>query len=425
VNASNASLRRFGLFLRPGLGLKRWLLVMGVGMVLAALGLAFATAQPISPNVLGVLRTLTLAELSPLARGALFFILGGGFMALGAMRVYRLVVLGASQGRGQISVLATLDRYRRQGRGPRIVAIGGGTGLSTTLRGLKQVTHDLTAIVTVADDGGSSGRLRAELGIPPPGDARNCVVALSEAEPLMEDLFSYRFRSSSSLDGHSVGNLLLAALSDLRGGFQEALEAAGEILVLSGRVVPVSDEVNLVLKGETVTGRRLEGESAVGRAVERLRRVAIFPEDATINEAAVEAIAFADLIVIGPGSLYTSVIPNLLVRGMREALDASPAVKVFVCNVATQPHETDGYGVVHHWQAFREHSGVAVTHLLVNSNVVPLPVDWGQAAIAAPDVVDGFPGRVVAADVVDEARRTRHDPTKLANALMEVLRDSR
>ena len=210
------------------------------------------------------------------------------------------------------------------------------------------------------------------------------------------------------------------ALYEKTGGFSEGLEAAAKLLALSGRVVPVSNETGLVLMGKTISGDVLAGESSVGQAPDPLERVWTEPEGAAAGEDALEAIARAELIVIGPGSLYTSIIPCFLLQGMSEAITASQAQKVFVCNVATQPHETDGYGVQEHLDAFQAHSGVAVTHVLVNSNVEDLPNDWGQTAVAPVQRIDSFGGEVVLADVVDEGVRTRHDPDKLATALMEI-----
>ena len=241
------------------------------------------------------------------------------------------------------------------------------------LRGLKRLTRDLTAIVPVSDDGGSSGRLRDDFRMPPPGDARNCLVALADGDSLLADLFNHRFDGDSPLDGHSLGNLLLAALYEQTGGFSESLAAAARLLDLAGRVVPVSDETGVVLMGRTASGRVLSGESSVGNAPGPIERVWIEPEETRAAEAALEAIGRSELIVIGPGSLYTSVIPCFMVRGVSEAVDASLASKVFVCNVATQSGETDGYGVAEHLNAFQTLAGVSVTHVLVNSNVEGFP----------------------------------------------------
>lgn len=415
--------RRIRTLMRPGLGLKRWLALLALGLILFGLGIGFAMAVSISPRLLPVLRTLTLGGSPPLVRGGIFIVAGGILGIVAAYQTYMWVIQGFVWRRGSGDMLTAMDLKRRQQHGTRIVAIGGGTGLSTLLRGLKLETGNLTAIVTIADDGGSSGRLRDEFHMPPPGDARNCLVALSEAEPLVESLFDHRFNGGSSLNGHSLGNLLLAALYQMHGGFQESLEVAAQLLGLSGRVVPVSNDGGLVLVGETISGEVLRGESAIGSAPERLSRVWLESEGAVANPVALEAIRLADMIVIGPGSLYTSIIPNFLLEGVSQAVNASTVPKVFVCNVATQPHETTGYGVGEHLQAFQAHSGVYLTHVLVNSNVPSLPEEIGQTAVFPEAKVVGFEGAVTLADVVSEDFPTRHDPQKLAKAIMNI--DSR
>ena len=307
-------------------------------------------------------------------------------------------------------------------QGPRILAIGGGTGVSTLLRGLKLWTCSLTAIVTVADDGGSSGRLREELRMPPPGDARSCLVALSEAGPLVDELLDHRFNDDSELSGHSMGNLFLAALQEKYGRFQEALDAAAVLLRASGRVVPVSNRSDLVLMARTSSGALVRGESAVGLAQEPIRRVWLEPDGARANEAALSAIQQADLIVIGPGSLYTSILANFLLPEVGEAVAASDAPTVLVCNVATQPHETDGFTAADHLAEFQIHSGVSVSHFLVNSKAPEVHGEPGQSLVLPITEVDRFEGVLVSADVVDDHMPARHDPHKLADALMDILR---
>ena len=421
MNVSSIDLK---ILLQPGLGLKRWLVLLAVGIILFGIGIGFTMAFSLSPKVLPVLRTLTLAEIHPLARGLIFAVIGVALIGFALFRIYRMVVSGAVLGGGKVNFLTALDTERRQKQGARIVAIGGGTGISTMLRGLKYHTGNLTAIVTTSDDGGSSGLLRSDLHIPPPGDARNCLVALSKSEPLMEELFHYRFNRNSHLSGHSLGNLLLAALYETRGGFQQSLNAAAQLLALSGRVVPVCADSNLVLKAETTSGQILSGESTVGYTPEPLYRVWIEPTDATASEAAVEAILDADAVVIGPGSLYTSIIPNFLVNGISQAVQKTTAPTIFVCNVATQRHETDGYSAAQHLKVFREHSGVSINHLLVNSNVEPLPETWNQLAITPQPKIDDFDGTVVLADVINTSMRTRHDPEKLALAIVSIAYNS-
>jgi uncharacterized cofD-like protein len=415
---------RIKVLLRPGLGLKRWLLLFALGMALFGLGVGFAMSVSISPKILPALRTITLVGLDPMVRGAIFIVAGVALGAMSARQIYIWVISGVSQRRGDVDILTAVDLMQHRVRGPRIVAIGGGTGVSTLLRGLKQISSNLTAIVTIADDGGSSGRLREDMHMPPPGDARNCLIALSEAGSLMEEVFDYRFDVESHLNGHNLGNLLLAALYDRRGGFQEGLEAAARLLAVSGSVVPVSNNIGLVLMGETISGQIMRGESSVGLAPEPLKYVWIEPKGAVANEAALEAIRKAELIIIGPGSLYTSIIPNFLIPAISEAVTASHAPKVFVCNVATQPHETDSYGVAEHLEVFRAHSGVNVTHIVVNEKVRDLPLEINQAAVESVSKVNGFAGHVILADVVDDSFPTRHDSYKLANIIAAIDRNA-
>ncbi|MCS7207011.1 MAG: YvcK family protein [Dehalococcoidia bacterium] len=407
-------------FLRPGLGLKRWLLLCVLGVGCIGLGIGFAIATPISPRLLAIGQTLTLKFLPPLWRGSVFIAIGCVLVTIALVRIYHIVEGKLRRRREGVSLIEALHTDAVLSRGPRVVAIGGGTGLSTLLRGLKQYTAHITAIVTVADDGGSSGRLRAELGIPPPGDARNCLIALSEAEPVMERLMGYRFQKGESLAGHSLGNLLLAALIQMEGSLEKALESASSLLAVRGRVVPVSERPDLVLKAETEDGEIFTGESHLGHTGKRIKRVWLEPRDAPPSPLALRAIAQADLIVIGPGSLFTSLIPNFLVQGITDAVNAARAPKVLVCNVATQPGETDGFSVADHLQVFQGHTGVQVTHLLVNDNVRPLPPQWHQEAVR-PEKPPGFSGVYIEADVVDEALRTRHDPHKLARCLIGLV----
>ena len=396
-----------------------------VGAVLFGVGIGFVMAVPISTKVLPAVRFVTLGGLAPALRGAIFMLIGFTLVGIAAHRMYQWIVIGTSQRRGNMDILTAININQLKERGPRIVTIGGGTGVSTLLRGLKRITSNLTAIVTIADDGGSSGRLRAELGMPSPGDARNCLIALSESGLLMEEIFDYRFSAGSGLYGHSLGNLLLAALYDGKGGMQQGLEAAAQLLAVTGRVIPVSNDKNLVLMGETKSGLILKGESEVGHAPDPLQRVWIEPQGSRALEGALQAIQEADMIVIGPGSLYTSVIPNFLLEGMRHAMAESKAAKVFVCNVATQRYETDGLGVAEHFGIFQVHADVPISHVIVNDRILDFPQEWGQLAVPPVSRIDGFEGIVVRADVVDEDFPTRHDPTKLAGVLLSIGPSSR
>ncbi|MFC4737038.1 uridine diphosphate-N-acetylglucosamine-binding protein YvcK [Bacillus daqingensis] len=252
-----------------------------------------------------------------------------------------------------------------------VCVIGGGTGLSVLLRGLKTFPVDISAIVTVADDGGSSGRLREELDIPPPGDVRNVLVALSEVEPLVEELFQHRFTNGAGLTGHSLGNLLLAGMSSITGDFAQGVQEISRVLNVKGKVIPASNE-HLTLVAEFTDGTVCRGESNIPTVGKPIKRVYLEPEWPRPMAEAVYAIEQADLIVLGPGSLYTSIIPNLLVPGMKEALIRSDVPKVYICNVMTQPGETDGYSVADHVEAIHAHVGTNVVDaVLLNTQEIP------------------------------------------------------
>lgn len=420
----NPTFRRIRLFLYPGIGIKRWLAVGAAGVLLVALGIAFAVSVSLTNSIVEVGRTLTFGGfLNGVQRGAVFAAVGLAITALSAYMLYQRVAFGARYRQGGIIENLSSERVRRGG--PRVVAIGGGTGLSSLLRGVKEYTGNITAIVTVADDGGSSGRLREELGIPPPGDARQCLIALSESEPLMEEMLSYRFETGgSALSGHSLGNLLLAGLAHTRGSFHEALRAAAELLAVRGQVMPSSIASDLKLGARTESGRVLEGETAIGGAGEPIADLWLDPADCAVYPEAVRAIENAEVVVIGPGSLYTSILPNFLVPGIREALARSRALKVFVCNIATQHGETDGLSAGDHLRVFERHSGVSVTHVLVNSRVVSLAPEFQQDPLLADDPFDGFDGVIMRADVIDASLLSRHDSGKLAAVISRIARQT-
>jgi uncharacterized cofD-like protein len=308
------------------------------------------------------------------------------------------------------------------GPGPRVVAIGGGTGLSGLLRGLKAFTDELTAVVTVADDGGSSGRLRRELGILPPGDFRQCLVALANVEPLMKELLQYRFTAGETLEGHSFGNLFLAALIAITGSFEGAIRESSRVLAVRGRVLP-STLGNIVLGAEFEDGSVVIGESAIPGARKRVRRLFLRPEHPAAYPEAVAAILTADLIVIGPGSLFTSVLPNLLVEGISRAVRQARAVKVLVCNVATEAGETDRFSLADHVAAIEAQVGCDLfTYVLANDN---FQVDLPDGVLVRPAAGLSNRYRLVAADVVDTDDPWRHDPGKLARALLTLYYEAR
>ena len=319
--------------------------------------------------------------------------------------------------------------YQRQSlkKGPRIAVLGGGTGLSVLLRGLKEYTSNITAIVSVADDGGSSGRLRGQLGILPPGDLRNCLVALADTEPAMESLFNYRFTAGEGLAGHSLGNLLIAAMTDLTGSFETAIHEVGEVLAIRGKVIPATNSL-LVLGAEFHDGTTMMGQSAISRTEEPIKRVFLEPADCQPAPEALTAIREADVIIVGPGSLYTSVIPNLLIPGMVEEISKATGVKVYVCNVMTQMGETKDYTAGDHLEALYKHSGPGlVDYMIVNNKRVPT-VYVNKYAIEGAKVVEIDRERLatqhvqlIQAPLSKENDYVRHDSLKLASLIVSLV----
>jgi uncharacterized cofD-like protein len=419
-------------WLRVGMRVKRYLLALALGITLTSLAIAMALAT-LYRNVAfpgystDIVRAITLQFIPHPFREIVVALLG--FAVIGGSVYYlsHSLLIPLLAGRtGRIGDI--LYDYRFGKRGPKIVAIGGGTGLPTLLRGLKERTGNLTAIVTMADDGGSTGRLRKEFGILPPGDFRNCIASLSDAEPLMQELFQYRFeKEESGLHGHSFGNLFITAMVDVTGDFESAVLESSRILAVRGRVFPSTLE-NVQLHGVAEDGTALEGESEIGRAHGRIRKVFLEPEDPQGYVPAVQAIWDADMIVFGPGSLYTSVVPPLLVGDIKQAIKNNPmAMKVYICNVATQPGETDHFDALAHVRALQEQIGKRMfDYVLVNSNFDSkdkIKPEWRVDAVDASRLqaeARALGVEIVEADVVNTANPLRHDPEKLAMALMRL-----
>lgn len=421
-------------WLTLGIGIKRWLLLLGLGAGMTGMGVVYlilvlrrSGAMP-TP----IYDALTLQFWPVWMRVLIPLVLGSAVMLAAVARIgANLIAPFRQPGR---EVIETLYDYSKQGRGPRIVAIGGGTGLPNLLRGLKRHTRNITAIVTVADDGGSSGRLRKELGLLPPGDFRNNMAALSRDEALMTQVLQYRFggriddEDRGDLQGHAFGNLLLAALTGITGSFDEALLAAQRVLAVRGQVLPSTLEAvrliaDIELEGDGDSGevRRVEGESAIPKAGGRIRRVQLEPPDARAYPPSIQAILQAELILIGPGSLYTSILPNLLVPDIAEALRRTEAPKVYICNLATQPGETDNYDVAEHVATILRHVPADCLDLaLANDNLSVAP-DTGGGHTVFVELVKPEQVQLVSADLVDEERPWRHDETKLATAVMALL----
>ncbi len=350
-------------------------------------------------------------------RAIIFGTLGIGLLLYSYVKLTQSVLGPFLPGNSTSSLVDVIHAFRLKGRGPRIVAIGGGTGLSSLLRGLKTYTSNLSVIVTVADDGGSSGRLREEYRILPPGDFRQCLIALADAEPLMKQLFDHRFKEGS-LDGHSFGNLFIMAMADVTGNFEHALRESGKVLAVKGTIVPSTlQDVTLVA---SINGRSVEGESKIPKQNAPISHVFLKPDGAQVNPEAAQAILNAELIVIGPGSLYTSILPNLLVEGMVEAIKASPALKVLICNLASQSGETDGYDVDDYLRVIREHVASNIfDFVLVNSNHSHMPTGGQTQVIFRSEDADKHPEvRFIGADVVNVRVPSHHDPDKLARTIM-------
>ena len=440
------NLRRW---LTVGIGVKRWLLVAFLGLLVIAVGFAHFLRQ-VTSNLepgsggMDVVDLITLQFLPYNVRGLAAAIVGVGLFGVGAYKLVRALVDPFEIWDRDQPMVEVIYQKRFLARGPRVVAIGGGTGLSTLLRGLNEHTSNLTAVVTVADDGGSSGVLSSELGIPAVGDIRNCIVALADAEPLMSALLQYRFpvaepegpaepglpplrdaeQLSVGLGGHAVGNLLLAALVELEDGdFEEAVREMNRVLAVRGRVVPASATV-LTLCARLRDGTELDGQSRIARS-DDVDRVWIRPDTVRPTEDALAAIGEADIVVIGPGSLYTSILPALLVPGIAEAIAASGALVVFACNVATQPGETRGLDLADHVDALARHGFGHLPDIVLANNRfdATAPRDWLAEPVRLrwppASARTGGP-RLVLDDVVDPGNAHHHDPLRLAAAILGI-----
>jgi uncharacterized cofD-like protein len=416
-------------WLIPGLGVKRWFFFIMLGITLIAVGLAVFLLDfyRTAPDAwwLPLLSAVSLRFLDRPLRAIIFGGLGIGFIVFGIWELNRSLVSPFL--RPGYHMVDVLREHRHRERGPRIVAIGGGHGLATLLRGLKVHSRNLTALVTVADDGGSSGRLRRELGILPPGDIRNCLAALSNDEALLSQLFQYRFgEGEGGLDGHSFGNLFISALAEITGSFEEAVAESGRVLAVQGRVLPSTlHNVRLVadiLLPHTLSEVRVEGESQIPQSPGKVRRVWLEPSNPPAYPEAIQSILAADLILVGPGSLFTSVLPNLLVPDLVEAMRASRALKIYVCNVATQPGETQGFTCSDHVRVLEEHIGSGLFDLVVSNNRSEGRLPEGVQWVLAEDELDEDHA-VYRADLVDELRPWRHDSQKLAQVIMDLFQE--
>jgi uncharacterized cofD-like protein len=424
-----AQVNRWFKWLSPGLFVKRWLLISASGLFLAVLGAAIWVKLTPIYRLLELI-SLLLEFITKIVPN---YISGPIAIGIGLF----LVFWGQSRTVGSITQVLKPDRdeelvdmllnHRRLNRGPKIVAMGGGTGLSSLLRGLKQYSNHITAIVTVADDGGSSGRLRREIGVLPPGDIRNCLAALADEEKLLTELFQYRFKAGDGLVGHSFGNLFLTAMSEITGDLEQAATACSQVLAIRGKVLPATLS-DVSLWAEMDDGRIIQGESNIPQAGGKIRNIGCIPPNPPALPAAIKAIEEAEYIIIGPGSLYTSIIPNLLVPEIREALARAKAPRIYVCNIMTQPGETEGYTVADHIRALDRVCGYRPFDAVLAHRKPPSPESLRRYAqenshpvFLDREEVTNLGRRIVMANVMDEDEVTgyvRHDPYRLARVLL-------
>jgi len=461
--------RRLLSLLRPGLYLKRWLVLLMLGITLNGLGLTLLLGDVyLSGRLPSFVHILALSFLPNWARAGILLTVGMLLVVIGVWQLNRSIVLAllpASASPNNLEMMDQIILRRSRRQGPNIVTIGGGTGMPTLLRGLRAHTDNITAIVTVADDGGSSGRIRRQMGMLPPGDFRNNMAALSDSEELMTHLLQYRFGSAefpasrpptaddqhtndqytnqednghsshaneesndNDLGGHNFGNLFITAMAAITGSFEQGIAESSRVLAVRGRVLPSTLE-HVTLCAEIVrTGADgqdewlyVRGESRIPEAGGRVLQVRLEPQEVRAYPEAIRAILAADIIIAGPGSFYTSTLPNLLVPSVRQAIMASQASRIFICNVANQPGETDGYGVTDYMDQLRKHAGDAFTTVLANDNYHPhLQPSRTSSWVELPKTGEPMDFTLFTGDLINEDAPTRHDSTKLAGLVLQI-----
>lgn len=400
-------------WLYPGIGVKRWIGLSAFGVVLLIFGAAHLRVQEFW--AIKVLDTIVVVC------GIIILILGIRMI----MRSFMAAFIPSSRGSELVDILY---QKKHLSRGPRIVTIGGGTGLSVLLTGLKEYTSNISAIVTVADDGGSSGRLRQEFDILPPGDIRNCLVALADASTLMRDLFQFRFDTTSQLSGHSFGNLFITVMTRLTGDFEKAIKETSKVLALRGQVIP-STLNNVTLVARHKDGSTTVGENQIPKTHRPIEKVSLDPPESQATPDALKAIEEAQMIILGPGSLYTSIIPNLLIKDISQAIFSSSAIKVYVCNVMTQPGETDGFSASDHIRVLVDHSHPRIIdYCIVNTGEIPVEVLKRYAQQDSYPVmndrkkIENMGYRVIEDDFgIIEEGVIRHVPVKLARIILGLM----
>ena len=422
-------------WLLPGLEVKRWFVLIITGAILATVGLCIITnLRPIYSMIKMILK---ITQMLPPEIIGWFLIAAGAICFFIGWLKTNYSILDVNNDRNRHAVLEDLYRRRKLNRGPKIVAIGGGTGLSTMLKGIKKITNNITAIVTVGDDGGSSGKLREELGVLPPGDIRSCIAALADDEDLVAKLFQYRFKDCAGLSGHSFGNLFLTAMCSITGNMVNAVQESSKVLSIRGRVLPSTlDDMRLVAEMED--GSIIKGESNIPESGKKIKRLFTEPAKCKPLADAIIAIQEADLIILGPGSLYTSVIPNLLINDISKAVSEAKAKKIYVCNIMTQPGETDGFAVSDHIKTLLKHAKYEkiIDAVLVNTELpkelIAPYLDAGSEPVSVDEKEINKMGiEIVQKNLIADKRFedghssfVRHSPMRLARVIYYWYRKS-
>ncbi|MCD7779135.1 MAG: YvcK family protein [Candidatus Gastranaerophilales bacterium] len=422
-------------WLLPGLEIKRWFLLLITGAVLAAIG--FCIIYNLKPIIILLNMVIKITRILPSEIFGWFLIVLGALLFFAGWLKTNYSILDVKNDRNRHALLEDLYRRRKLNRGPKIVAIGGGTGLSTMLKGIKKITNNITAVVTVGDDGGSSGKLREELGVLPPGDIRSCIAALADDEDLVAKLFQFRFKDCEGLSGHSFGNLFLTAMCAITGDMYRAVKESSKVLSIRGRVLPSTlDDMRLV--AEMDDGSIIKGESNIPESGKKIKHLFSEPDNCKALEDVIWAIHDADLIILGPGSLYTSVIPNLLIKDISKAVNDSKAKKIYVCNIMTQPGETDGFKVSDHVKTLISHAGykkimdaVLVNNDLPSELLAPYKNAGSEPVIVDKEEINKLGIEVVQKNLIEDKRYedghssfVRHSPGRLARVIYYWYRKS-
>lgn len=431
---SKVKMPKDAIWFVPGLRIKRWFALIILGSVIAAIGIALVFR--LEPMDFLIKTARQIFENGFMEAFGVAFIAVGAFMFIRGWKQTNFSMLDVNGARNQASMGEALYRKMKLNHGPKIVAIGGGTGLSTMLKGIKKITNNITAIVTVGDDGGSSGRLREEMGILPPGDLRNCIAALADDDDIVTQLFQYRFKTGEGLEGHSFGNLFITAMTAICGDMITAIKESSKVLLIRGKVVPATtDDMRLMAKMED--GSTVKGESQIPESGKKIVELCCEPEICKPSEEVIEAINNADLIILGPGSLYTSIIPNILVEGIAKAVQDAHAKKIYICNIMTQPGETDNYSSSDHVKAILKHMALhgadpskpIFDAVLINNELPDNLARKYEEKDSLPVEIDTNEIRklgmeVVSAKLIEDSKEgfVRHSPNRLAKSIYRWFR---